>query len=474
MKKYLAILGAAVLGFSGVSAAMPASFAVYAEEEIAPTSGTCGANLTWSYDTDSATLTFSGTGDMDDMTNFEASLVGVSTAPWRAFSEEMTTIVLEEGVTSIGSYAFKGMGGEQYQHINKVVTPSTLEFVASDAFAWASYPTEEQMKEPLVMIGNVVYKANVTGDSVVIPEGVVGISDCVFADTELKDITLPKSLRRVGANAFAGTPWLEAKQKENPLVIENGILIDGTTCEGDVVIPEGVTSIADSAFWSYEIATNDKKITSITVPEGVTRIGEAAFSNLEALKEVKLPESLKVIGSSAFQMFWAENSALESSTIPAGVEELGDWALNMCQNLKEVTILNPDCKIGYLAINNSNHRKSEDYESPDYEEYIPDYAGVIRGYNDSTAEAYAKEWGFTFESLGEAPAAPQLEPTLRGDVDESDEVDVSDAVLLARYLVEDSSAQITDQGLANADADASGKVNSEDVIRIVKMIAKLV
>lgn len=116
------------------------------------------------------------------------------------------------------------------------------------------------------------------------------------------------------------------------------------------------------------------------------------------------------------------------------------------------------------------------------EDSAPYFSGTICGYENSTAQEFAEkinkyvtaEYQCPFEPLGEAPAEPELEPTLRGDVDESGLVDVSDAVLLARYLVEDSAAQITDQGYANADADASGKVDSDDVIRIVKMVAKLV
>lgn len=69
---------------------------------------------------------------------------------------------------------------------------------------------------------------------------------------------------------------------------------------------------------------------------------------------------------------------------------------------------------------------------------------------------------------------PQQKPTMRGDVDGSGDVDISDAVLLARYLVQDKDAAITDAGLENADADANGKRDNDDVLTIVRFVAHII
>ena len=61
----------------------------------------------------------------------------------------------------------------------------------------------------------------------------------------------------------------------------------------------------------------------------------------------------------------------------------------------------------------------------------------------------------------------------RGDVNCKDGVDVSDAVLLARLIAEDSTVIVTEQGLKNADADRDGKLSSNDVITILRIIAKI-
>lgn len=80
----------------------------------------------------------------------------------------------------------------------------------------------------------------------------------------------------------------------------------------------------------------------------------------------------------------------------------------------------------------------------------------------------------TTTTLIETTTTPAPSAGKKGDVDESGQVDVSDAVLLAKYLVEDETAAINDQGMKNADVNASGQPDNEDVIMILKAIARLI
>jgi hypothetical protein len=83
-----------------------------------------------------------------------------------------------------------------------------------------------------------------------------------------------------GTTAFAETAWLTAKQNENPLVIVNGILLNGETASGDVILPDSVTKIARWAFKGCE------NLTSVTVPDSVTDIDGLAFADCPALTAV--------------------------------------------------------------------------------------------------------------------------------------------------------------------------------------------
>ena len=111
-------------------------------------------------------------------------------------------------------------------------------------------------------------------------------------------------------------------------IIENGVLTKYVGPGGDVVIPEGVTSIGIQAFSYCESLTN------VVIPAGVTRIGYAAFSGCRALESVTIPDGVTSIGYLAFSYC----SALESVTIPEGVTEIGKAVFSGCSRLAKLVL----------------------------------------------------------------------------------------------------------------------------------------
>ena len=131
--------------------------------------------------------------------------------------------------------------------------------------------------------------------SVVIKSGVTSIGYDAFRDcSSLTSVTIPSSVTSIGSDTFRRTKWLENQQKKNPLVVVNGILIDGTKCSGKVTIPSSVTSIGG---WAFEGCTS---LTSITIPKSVTSIGRRAFYDCDSLKSITIPSSVTSIDGWAF------------------------------------------------------------------------------------------------------------------------------------------------------------------------------
>lgn len=213
-------------------------FAMVCTTVYAQTSGSCGDNATWSYE--STTLTISGTGAMDDYAYGEA--------PWNAYAEEMTSLVIESGITSVGNNAFAGC-----EKLNSVQYPAT---------------------------------------------GFTSIGDYAFSGCKVKYVTLPKTLTTLGEGAFSGCQTRSASIPGSVKKIGD-YAFNGCKLEG-IGIYEGVEEIGEGAF--DDAFNNESEETfSIFIPNTVTKIGGGAFMSNTALETVTFGEGLVEIGDAAFQ-----------------------------------------------------------------------------------------------------------------------------------------------------------------------------
>ena len=379
MKKMINLMCAACLAFTGTAAAMPAEFAVYAED-TAPASDTLKGGQKWTLD-DEGTLTISGTGEMTESS--------ASDCPWYTQREEVKKVVVEKGITVIGSGVFSGMA-----NLSSVSLPEGLETIKYGAFENDGKLTEITIPESVKSIGESVfnfcdalktlslsknvtafgrgavgycrklekvtvdadnpnycavdgvlftkdkselikYPAAKTDTSYVIPDGVKTIGYVAFRDAgNLAEITFPESVEVFDSFAMNGTAWLKNQQEKNPFVIVNGILVNAEKCTGDVTVPANVKTIGDRAFYG-------SNATSVVLPETVT----------ELLKN----------------------------------------ALHASNTVKSITVMNPDCKY------------------PSYSSFPKD--AVLRGLSGSTTEKFAEKMKITFEAVGSAPVQTSSETT---------------------------------------------------------------
>ncbi len=220
-----------------------------------------------------------------------------------AFDEckEITSVTIPENVTEIGAGAFS-----QCYELKTVSIPTTITNLDYALFAFC-------------------YKLN----NVIIPDSVTHIDADVFSGCyELTDITIPETVTFIGSEAFENTPWLAEKQAENPLVVVNGILIDGKTASGDVVITENADRIGEYAF------SLNENITSVTIPDSVIEIGADAFYHCPNLRSVTMADSVEYIRSSAF----SDCPELESITFSKNIKDFGYGVFYDCPKLTGFTI----------------------------------------------------------------------------------------------------------------------------------------
>ena len=193
--------------------------------------------------------------------------------------------------------------------------------------------------------------------SVVIPEGVTSIGINAFYDcSSLTSVTIPSSVTYIGKYAFYNctalkdvhisdvASWCKIRfesDNSNPLSYAKNLYLNGELVT-DLIIPEGITSIRDSAF------ENCSSLTSVTIPSSVTSIGSYAFSDCSSLTSVVIPEGVTSIEKLTF----CACSSLTSVVIPEGVTSIGSYAFSSCSSLTSVTIPSSVTSIGNDAFYN--------------------------------------------------------------------------------------------------------------------------
>lgn len=245
--------------------------------------GYCGAedegmNLTWMYNSSASTLTISGTGAMADYAS-------ASAMPWNSFKTSITSIVIEDDVTTIGQRAFYGCTA-----LTSVTFPETFSAIGNYAFYNCSGLTSIALPEGITAIGNSAFYGCTSLASVTLPSTLTSIGSNAFINDALTSIIIPSSVTSIGSGAFKG----------------NAALVSVGLAEA----PQ-LTTIGNSAF------ENCSSLTSITIPNKVTSIGNSSFSGCSLLAAVNYGDTptLATIGYSAFK----NCSSLTSITIPESV-----------------------------------------------------------------------------------------------------------------------------------------------------------
>ena len=227
-----------------------------------------GSGVTWQLtentdDPSTYTLTIRGSGAMEDylMSGHQ---------PWRSFRDQITSVVVSPGVTSIGNLAFT--------RFSKLI-------------------------------------------HVDIADSVVSIGEQAFSDcSSLTNITVPQSVTYIGVNAFDSCTNLSSiTLSTNNITSIRPYTFSGCSKLSSIVIPDGVTSIQLGAF------SNCTKLTSITIPDSVTTIDPWAFKNCSSLTSITIPSSVTSIGSNVFTGCTSLNDISYSGTSESVISALSGY-----------------------------------------------------------------------------------------------------------------------------------------------------
>ena len=190
--------------------------------------------------------------------------------------EELTSIIIPEGVTSIDDEAFSGC-----TNLTKVVLPEGMISIGHWAFYDCTNLAEINLPDSVTTIeGGVFYNCQSLTE-IIIPEGVKRISAQTFIFCEsLEKIIIPNSVTTIENGAFSYCQSLAHITIPDGVTYIDAMVFSDCTSLAEIIIPEGVTAIDMWAFY------NCKSLTQITIPSKVTGFGEFVFSNCSNLKTV--------------------------------------------------------------------------------------------------------------------------------------------------------------------------------------------
>ena len=324
--------------------------------------GVCGDDLTWSLDY-FGKLTISGTGEMYSYSRYEDGQ-----SPWRVYADDIKTVVMEEGVTTVGGFAFYGCGS-----LTSVVLPDSLTTIGESAFRECGELTNVDFPASLTTvsgyafmncyklaaadlganiqtIGNSAFYNCSTLAEVNLGEALIGIDTLAFSGCEsLTEVSMPDTVTALGSDVFSGCSALTTAKLSNGLVNLPAYTFNDCVSLVEVTMPEYLATVGERAFY------NCANLESIDLPFSLIAIDTDAFGHCVKLHDIQFPTALSYVGYFAFNgctslgnmefppnltyftggMFY-DCTGLTEITFPEGTIYVDDDTFAGCTNVKKI------------------------------------------------------------------------------------------------------------------------------------------
>ena len=295
-----------------------------------------------------------------------------------------TSYEVPQSVTQLVYGAFLGADALQ-----SVILPATLKAIPASEFQNCTslqsitIPTGVEVLESSAFM-NCQALANVS-----LPSGVQRIEqEAFYGCTSLKTVKLPETLTYLGWASFSNSGleevFIPASVSSLSTKWDGTAFLDCTALKQITVSPDNPTYTTQSNMLieketgdllQYALASPE---TELTIPDTVTNIGRYAFQNADLLETVTIPGTVKTVNSSAF----FDCDALKNVVLSEGVESIEGYAFIGCDSLQSIWIPRSVTYISLTAF--------DFYMSPPSEKLI------IYGYYGSTADAFARAYGYAF------------------------------------------------------------------------------
>ena len=301
--------------------------------------------------------------------------IPVTTINKGAFSNctDLQTLVIPDTVTSIGENAFMNC-----EFLSSITIPDSVKCIAGNAFRGCSSLKKIDIPQNATWTGDFSFTGCSSLESITIPDYVSCIIGSAFSGcSSLESVVIPKSIKSIEMWAFKECYSLKS------IVIPESVSYIGKWAFQQCIGLESVSLPSSIDVIDYGTFYDCSSLKTITIPNSVKSIDDSAFYNCSSLESISIPNTITSIGDGSFSFC----SKLASVDIPDYVKSIGVNTFSSCSNLESITIRNVECDIYDSKYTIANDTKG--------------FSGTIYGYSDSTAEEYAKKYGYKFDSLGD-------------------------------------------------------------------------